>query len=61
LCLAGLAGSFERAAMLIPSIWGFTLLWRLWTGTPFMHVAVISGIKGDMEITNGDYGDRSAF
>ena len=49
----GFAGTFERAAILIPCLWGFTLLRRLWSGTPFMHAstsgpssAVLKGIRG---------------
>jgi hypothetical protein len=32
----GLAGTFERVAVMIPPIWGFTFLRRLSAGTPFM-------------------------
>jgi hypothetical protein len=33
----GLAGTFERLAILLPALWGGTLLHRLWVGRPFMH------------------------
>ena len=36
----GLAGTFERIAVMIPPIWAFTFLGRLSAGTPFM-------VKGD--------------
>jgi hypothetical protein len=35
----GFAGTFERIAVLIPAIWGFTFIRRLWAGTPFMVVS----------------------
>lgn len=33
----GYAGTFERLALLVPSVWGLTFLWRLRSGAPFMH------------------------
>ena len=33
----GLAGTFERLAILLPALWGGTFLHRLWVGRPFMH------------------------
>lgn len=33
---SGLAGTFERAAMLIPTIWAASFLRALWVGRPFM-------------------------
>ena len=35
---SGFAGTFERAAIVIPMIWNFTFLRRLGAGTPFMTV-----------------------
>ena len=35
---SGFAGTFERAAIVIPMIWMFTFLRRLGAGTPFMVV-----------------------
>ncbi len=32
----GLAGTFERLAILLPATWACTFVWRLWQGTPFM-------------------------
>ncbi len=32
----GFAGAFERAAILLPAIWGTAFVWRLWRGVPFM-------------------------
>ena len=32
----GFAGTFERLAILIPSVWGLTFVRRLWQGAPFM-------------------------
>lgn len=32
----GFAGTFERLAVVIPAVWGFTLLRRLESGVPFM-------------------------
>lgn len=42
----GLAGTFERAAIFLPTLWGCTFLHRLWMGRPFMrHPAPLE--KGD--------------
>jgi hypothetical protein len=35
---AGFAGTFERAAIMIPTIWGIAFLRRLGKGVPFMRV-----------------------
>ncbi len=32
----GLAGTFERTALAVPAVWGFTLVRRLWAGAPLM-------------------------
>lgn len=34
---AGLAGTFERMAILLPVLWGFTFVRALWAGRPFMR------------------------
>jgi hypothetical protein len=36
---SGLAGTFERLALIIPSIWGFSFLQRLSARTPFMVIS----------------------
>jgi hypothetical protein len=33
----GLAGTFERGAIILPMLWGIAFLTRLWSGTPFMR------------------------
>jgi hypothetical protein len=36
---SGFAGTFERLAVLLPTVWACTFAWRLWRGTPFMVAA----------------------
>ena len=38
----GYAGTFERLALLVPSIWGLTFLMRLGAGAPFMHTQPVA-------------------
>ena len=38
----GFAGTFERAAILLPVVWAFTFLRRLWAGRPFMVAGAAS-------------------
>ncbi|MES2522290.1 MAG: DUF998 domain-containing protein [Gemmatimonadota bacterium] len=35
---SGFAGTFERAAILLPAVWAAVFVRRLWRGTPFMRV-----------------------
>lgn len=36
----GFAGTFERAAIVLPTVWAVALVRRLWSGTPFMVARV---------------------
>lgn len=40
---SGYAGSFERAAIIIPTLWGASFLHRLGRGVPFMRERVSRG------------------
>jgi hypothetical protein len=40
----GYAGTFERAAIMLPTIWGASFLRRLGQGTPFMRAAPVATV-----------------
>ena len=41
----GYAGTFERFALLVPSVWGLAFLMRLGTGAPFMRAQPVASAR----------------